>query len=542
MERYRFIIIIALLLQCSLSGLWARSVTPDTLQLQHVTYGSPSIRYLLNPRAQWDGDSLKVRFSSEVTGRLKSTSSLHLVPIYILGRDTIRYPELGYFTPSGAKYHKRREALADHKTVGHICVLYRSSRGDVDYQESMLLPQTVTGRLQLQYVLRNCGGARVLASLPVDVPARPVIRDTVYATAAARLPLPVAAVSVPIFETSVTFIEPQAEEVKYRTATATIRITYPVDHWEVYPDFESNGVELRRIASILPPVTSDTSTYYILSASITGYASPEGTYDHNLKLSQKRAEGMRNYLKERYGISVDKISAQGLGEDWVGLREAVEKSDMEARNEVLNIIDTYDTFSGREKKLMDLDGGAPYRYMLEKLFPPLRRMEMRIDYRVRPFAPDEADSLIESRPQDLSLYEMYEVARAENNDQKIIRQRDAYGREYDIAVHYFPNDDIANINASSAALVRGDLEMAWVCLGRVMDNPLAANNLGVYHWLCGKIEEAKAYFEKARATDPVRADYNLEQLQKWEAEFGQQQLAQPNETNIPEERMNGNDR
>lgn len=521
MKLCRFAILIALLLQCSVSALLASSVNPDTLQLQHVIYGSPSIRYLLSPRAEWDGDSLRVRFSTEVSGRIKSSSSLHLVPIYILGRDTIRYPELGYFSPSGAKFYKRREALSDTKTVGQICVVYRRSRGDVDYQESMLLPQSVTGRLQLQYVKRNCGGARVLASLPVDVPARPVVRDTVYATAAARLPLPMAVVSVPLFETSVTFIEPQAEEVKYRTATATIRITYPVDHWEVYPDFENNGAELQRIAQILPPVTGDTSTYHILSASITGYASPEGTYDHNLKLSQKRAEGMRNYLQERYGMSVDQISAQGLGEDWVGLRDAVEKSDMEAREEVIDIIDMYDIFNGREKTLMDLHGGAPYRYMLENLFPPLRRMEMRIDYRVRPFALDEAGSLIDTRPQDLSLYEMYEVAQAENDDQKIVRQRDAYGREYDVAVHYFPNDDIANINAASAALVRGDMEMAWVCLGRVIDNPLAANNLGVYHWLCGKIEEARMYFEKARATDPVRADYNLEQLKKWEAEFGQ---------------------
>ena len=72
----------------------------------------------------------------------------------------------------------------------------------------------------------------------------------------------------------------------------------------------------------------------------------------------------------------------------------------------------------------------------------------------------------------------------------------------------------------SAALVRGDLELAWVCLGRVRENPLAANNLGVYHWLCGKIGEAEAYFEKARATDPQRAAYNLEQLRKWKEEFG----------------------
>ena len=227
-----------------------------------------------------------------------------------------------------------------------------------------------------------------------------------------------------------------------------------------------------------------------------------------------------DYLHGRYGLPTEKVTAEGKGEDWEGLREAVGRSDMKAKDEVLDIIDTYDIFDGREKLLMDLRGGDPYRYMLEHIFPPLRRMEMRIDYRVRAFDPEEAGELIGRRPQDLSLQEMYEVAQAENDDRTIVRQRDAYGREYDIAVRYFPDDDIANINASSAALVRGDLELAWVCLGRVRENPLAANNLGVYHWLCGKIGEAEAYFEKARATDPQRAAYNLEQLRKWKEEFG----------------------
>ena len=227
-----------------------------------------------------------------------------------------------------------------------------------------------------------------------------------------------------------------------------------------------------------------------------------------------------DYLHGRYGLPAGKVTAEGKGEDWEGLREAVGRSDMKAKDEVLDIIDTYDIFDGREKLLMDLRGGNPYRYMLEHIFPPLRRMEMRIDYRVRAFDPEEAGELIGRRPQDLSLQEMYEVAQAENDDRTIVRQRDAYGREYDIAVRYFPDDDIANINASSAALVRGDLELAWVCLGRVRENPLAANNLGVYHWLCGKIGEAEAYFRKALETDPDRAAYNLEQLRKWKEEFG----------------------
>ena len=481
----------------------------------------PAFRYVNGPKAEWRGDSLEVRFSGEVAGRLKGSESLHLIPIYISGGDTIRYPEVVYFTSSEAKYYKRREALSDTKTDGTVRVLDRKGHSEVDYRESMLVPQTFAGRVQLQQLLHTCCEEHLLASEAIAVPERAVtVPDTVYTTVAGMLPFPVAAVSVPLFETNVTFVRPKPEAVKERTATATVRITYPVNDWRVYPDFENNREELSRIDKILSPVATDTATYRILSASITGYASPEDTYKHNMVLSEQRAGGMRDYLHGRYGLPAGKVTAEGKGEDWEGLREAVGRSDMKAKDEVLDIIDTYDIFDGREKLLMDLRGGDPYRYMLEHIFPPLRRMEMRIDYRVRAFDPEEAGELIGRRPQDLSLQEMYEVAQAENDDRTIVRQRDAYGREYDIAVRYFPDDDIANINASSAALVRGDLELAWVCLGRVRENPLAANNLGVYHWLCGKIGEAEAYFRKALETDPDRAAYNLEQLRKWKEEFG----------------------
>ena len=255
----------------------------------------PSVHYLAEPCARWRGDSLEVRFSGEVAGRLKGSESLHLIPIYISGSDTIRYPEVGYFTSSEAKYYKRREALSDTKTDGTVRVLDRKGHSEVDYRESMLVPQTFAGRVQLQQLLHTCCEKRLLASEAIAVPERAVtVPDTVYTTVAGMLPFPVAAVSVPLFETNVTFVQPKPEAVKERTATATVRITYPVNDWRVYPDFENNRQELSRIDKILSPVATDTATYRILSASITGYASPEDTYKHNMVLSEQRAGGMRD--------------------------------------------------------------------------------------------------------------------------------------------------------------------------------------------------------------------------------------------------------
>lgn len=451
----------------------------------------PSVYYPVSPSAVWQGDSLTVSFSSGLKGRLKGSVSLHIVPFLISGQDTIRFPELGYFTPSSAKYDIRRQSLSERKTDGKQRVVVRRHSPDVSgYQKTRVIPSSFSGELKILHVLQTCCDSQVIASR-----------------------------SVPLFETNVTFIQPKAETVKERTSSATIRITYPVNHWRVYPDFGGNPEELQRVDGILSPVTTDTATYQVQEVSITGHTSPEDTYEHNMKLSKKRAEGMRDYLQERYGFPLLHISAEGKGEDWDGLRQAVVDSDMKAKDTILSIIDSYDIIDGREKLLMELQGGAPYHYMMRHLFPALRRIEIKITYRVRAFEADEVETLIESRPQDLSLHEIHEMAQAQNNDQTILHRRNEYGREYDIAVRYFPDDDIANINASSAALVRGDMELAWLCLNKVKNNPMASNNLGVYYWLCGKVEEAENYFRKALETDLRRATYNLEQLQKWKLEF-----------------------
>jgi len=46
---------------------------------------------------------------------------------------------------------------------------------------------------------------------------------------------------------------------------------------------------------------------------VKGYASQDGNYDFNVKLAQRRAESVKNTLVQRYGISADRITAEGQG-------------------------------------------------------------------------------------------------------------------------------------------------------------------------------------------------------------------------------------
>lgn len=46
---------------------------------------------------------------------------------------------------------------------------------------------------------------------------------------------------------------------------------------------------------------------------VNGYASPEGTEEYNLQLSQRRADAVKNILVDKYGIASDRINAIGHG-------------------------------------------------------------------------------------------------------------------------------------------------------------------------------------------------------------------------------------
>lgn len=491
---------------------------------------TPVVSYEESPHAEWHEDSLQVRFTVRVAGRLCGPTSLHIVPAYISGGDTIRYRTLSYFKPADYRYFRREQFVGETRDDRLVHLVTRRTTPLVTgYSQARPIPAAMRdGELRVLTYLRNCCGCRLIctANLPVTPPDAVAQQPVVAADSAAvprelpagTLPLSVTVHRLPLFERNVSFVQPAAEQVKERSEKLTVRINYPVNHWKVYAHYRTNGEELARIDRLLSPLAGDTATYRVRSARITGYASPEASYEHNKRLSELRAGAMRDYLRGRYGLAGEIISVYGAGEDWEGLRRAIDRSDMEDKYAALAIIDDYDIFDGRESRLMALNGGTTYRYMLENLFPPLRRMELELGYVVRSFGVEEAARLLASRPQDLSHTEIFDVAQARNGDARIRDDRDGYGREYDVALRYYPDDAAANINAASAALIRGDMPLAWKCLQRVQDDPRACIDLGIYCWMCGNTARARAYFLYALNTDPERASYNLEQLGRWSAD------------------------
>lgn len=458
----------------------------------------------------FSGDTLHLSFQLHIIGDIIGfDEALHLVPVYSYGSELLPLPEILLQDEARNQYYRREQALMSKEDYlaqkPYRLVVINGKRTDeiVPYHASIQIPASIKkvgATLKIYQLLQDCCRWHELGAYEMDLavgPSTSQVKTHIHNV----VPTPPR-----LRPEDMMFIRPVAEQVKMRTENITVRIQFRVAKHDILPTFGQNYIELSKIDKLLAPILlGKTGDIEVREASIKGYASPEGGFDYNQKLSQRRADSFKQYLIQRYGGlgQLSSFPAIGMGEDWEGLRIAVANDPAQPmKMQVLSIIDYVDLFAGREKQLMDLGGGTPYKYMLHHLFPQLRRMEMEVKYTVRAYQPSEVEEVFKERPQDLSQAEIYEVAQRDTRRQIPTSE---FGRAYDVAAHYFPEDLIANLNASSAALVRGELDLAWTYLRRIEDHIEAATNLGLYYWNRDDVDLAKKYFTKA-LNDPRQAN------------------------------------
>ena len=333
----------------------------------------PVVDFISAPTAEWCGDSLKLSYTASVNAARRGELLFSLIPYYIIGTDTVEYPSVTFATRSGARFARRRAAFEGTEDETAATVVLRGGKAVYAYGASCLLPSAEGGRMYIQSMLSSCCDAFPVGETPVNVPARLAAQDTAPAPAPEPEPEPEPEPAAKTIE------ELKTEREDY----LDLFIKYPVSQSTVLPDFNGNASELRRLDNVLAPILHQPDKYRITKITVMGFASPEAPFRYNLDLSTRRAQSMCDYIRSQYPqLRTAFIESEGKGEDWDGLLRYVRGSGMEAEEEVVRIIETVGVMDGREQKLMDLQGGRPYRYMLENYFPALRRIGLKITYKI----------------------------------------------------------------------------------------------------------------------------------------------------------------
>lgn len=307
----------------------------------------------------------------------------------------------------------------------------------------------------------------------------------------------------------IAFVAPAVEAVKSRSEEGRAYLDFPVNQTKIYPEYRRNPQELAAIKRTIDVVNENEDTE-ITGISIWGYASPEGGFANNKRLAEGRAEALKKYVMNEYGLNASKFTVNSTPEDWDGLRAYVEKSDLALKDKILDIIDNDDNHKDvKENHIKALDAQT-YKTLLQDCYPALRHSDYTVNYVVRAYTNvDEAKEILKKSPQLLSLEEMFRVA------QSYEKGSNEFNEVFDIAVRMYPNDPTANINAGAMELQRGNLQQAARYLERADAQAGATqNNLGVLNLLQGKLDAAEACFKKAQSLGASEATANLEEVSK----------------------------
>ena len=429
------------------------------------------------------GDSLHIQVLYDLDKiKVSSNHSIELIPVLIAANHQLELPEISVKGHSNFQNLKRKLALMNtqerdfyQSEAPYYVVKGYGITEEKQIRYSLVIPfesWMKDARLDIKKEVMGC-----------CKPGKLLSTFTLFGTVTLEQP-PVPYHIVP----HISYVRPQVEPVKKREMSCEAFLDFVVSKTIIRPDYMNNPVELEKISSMLAEVRNDT-TITIRGISVIGYASPEGSVLFNKQLSEGRAKALVNYLLPRFPFSKELYKVEYGGENWEGLRKMVAESDMAEKDGILHIIDhipveiNYRTNTSRKKSLM------LYKH----------------------FNIEQAKVLIHSRPQNLSLNEIYLVALTYKNGSP------EFIELFETAVSVFPDDKIANLNAASAALSRKDTLLAEKYLKRAeTSTPEYENAVGVLHLLRGDYEQAKLHLNKAAESGLKQANLNLEELAKKE--------------------------
>lgn len=146
------------------------------------------------------------------------------------------------------------------------------------------------------------------------------------------------------------------------------------------PKFENNEANLNDVIQFLNEIRNDT-TIELTQVTFCGSASPEGGNKLNRNLAKRRCANMEQYVRQRITLPDALVKRQEWSDAWQKLAIYVENSDMPNKKEVLHELletpeYTYNKYGAlvdsRKKRLMDMNYGRTWNYMLDKFFPSVR--------------------------------------------------------------------------------------------------------------------------------------------------------------------------
>lgn len=160
---------------------------------------------------------------------------------------------------------------------------------------------------------------------------------------------------------------------------AVYRFLYPANVSHLRPELSDNLSHLNQLGNLLLQISHD-PRYQLDRIVITGIGSPDGSQSYNEKLANKRANNFLRYLESGYGPFNKSVEVKTVAQDWQGLQQLVEQSDLPDKTAVLSILNSKRDEAQRIAALQRL---PEYKYLLSRIYPQLQQTVCEVFYTVR---------------------------------------------------------------------------------------------------------------------------------------------------------------
>lgn len=262
---------------------------------------------------------------------------------------------------------------------------------------------------------------------------------------------------------------------------------------------ELSSVSIQDLVNILKEINDMQEERALQSIEVSAYASPDGSYDLNEKLAEKRQDVSSKYLdKQLKKISMDAdVDTKFTAEDWDGFQELISKSNLQDKDVILRVLSMYQDPEEREQQIRNMS--SVFTEIADGILPELRRARLIVNYEVIGRSDEQIIAQFQEDASKLSVEELLYGGNMLVEDANVRKQW------YETTVKLYPNDYRAYNNLAQVAIMEGNATAAqsWLNKAKSVDAkaPETHANLAILALKGGDAAKAETYMGQASGSD-----------------------------------------
>lgn len=257
---------------------------------------------------------------------------------------------------------------------------------------------------------------------------------------------------------------------------------------------ELSNNSVTEFVNLLKKINADREGLNLRNVEVAAYASPDGGFAFNDKLSKKRESVTNDYVAKQLKaaqLADANVDSHYTAQDWEGFKQLVAASNLQDKDVILRVLEMYKDPEERERQIKNMSEG--FRELATGILPELRRSRLIINYETVGRSDQQIKDQYASDPSQLSSEELLYAASLESDPAK-------KAEIYQKASELYPNDYRAYNNLAALAFNRGNTNAAQQYIAEAQKKgaaPEAYANLALIALKSGNTQDAQNYISKA---------------------------------------------